>query len=122
LFAGRSHFRFALSGHNMAPCNATGINPSSLLFRGRDIEDRRVRLDGAELIERARSGHRDAYEQPDRRHRELAFLSAYVITKSASDAEDAAWERFGQGFVELGTVRPACDRHRWMTGTITVVE
>jgi len=84
------------------------------LYRGRDIEERRVRLDEAELIERARSGHQDAYEQLVRRYQELAFRVAYVITGSASDAEDAAQEAFVKAYFALGRFRTGAPFRPWM--------
>ena len=84
------------------------------MYRGRDIEERRHRLDEAELIERARSGNQDAYEQLLRRYQDIAFRVAYVITGSASDAEDAAQEAFVKAYFALGRFRAGAPFRPWM--------
>jgi RNA polymerase sigma-70 factor (ECF subfamily) len=43
-----------------------------------------------ELVARAKRGERDAYEEIVRRHQQIAFRTAWVITGSAADAEEAA--------------------------------
>jgi RNA polymerase sigma-70 factor (ECF subfamily) len=56
-----------------------------------------------ELALRVQRGDRHAYEDLVRPHQEIAFRVAYVITRSAADAEDAtqdalvkAWRAFGR--------------------------
>jgi RNA polymerase sigma-70 factor (ECF subfamily) len=56
-----------------------------------------------ELAARAQRGDARAYEELVRPHQEIAFRVAYVITRSAADAEDAtqdglvkAWRAFGR--------------------------
>ena len=43
-----------------------------------------------ELFTRAQRGNQAAYEEIVRRYQDVAFRTAYVITGSAADAEDAA--------------------------------
>ncbi|MGH3071639.1 MAG: RNA polymerase sigma factor, partial [Gaiellaceae bacterium] len=43
-----------------------------------------------ELVERARRGDADAFAALVRDHQEIAFRTAYLITRNAADAEDAA--------------------------------
>ena len=47
-----------------------------------------------ELVERARAGDLDAYERIVRDHEEIAFRTAYLITRDAADAEEAAQDAF----------------------------
>ena len=49
------------------------------------MEDRPPHDD--ELVARAKRGERDAYEEIVRRHQNIAFRTALVITGSAADAE-----------------------------------
>ena len=50
--------------------------------------------DDSELISRAQRGDTAAYEEIVRRYQQIAFRTAYVITGSAPEAEDAAQEGF----------------------------
>jgi hypothetical protein len=45
-------------------------------------------LDESELVARAKRGELDAYEEIVRRHQTIAFRTAWVITRSAADAEE----------------------------------
>ena len=58
-------------------------------------------LEDSELVERARRGDEDAYEELVRAYQGIAFRTAYVIAGSASDAEEAAQEAFvkATGFI-----------------------
>ena len=47
-----------------------------------------------ELVERARGGDGAAFASLVRAHEEIAFRTAYLITRNAADAEDAAQEGF----------------------------
>ena len=47
-----------------------------------------------ELFTRAQRGNQAAYEEIVQRYQQMAFRTAYVITGSAADAEDAAQEGF----------------------------
>src|SRR6266571_418945 len=49
--------------------------------------------DGA-LIERARHGDHEAYAALVRSHQDVVFRTAYLITRSAADAEDVTQEAF----------------------------
>src|SRR5215211_1079202 len=46
-------------------------------------------LDEQRLIERAKQGDQDAYEVLVRQYQDIAFRTAYLITRSAAEAEDA---------------------------------
>jgi RNA polymerase sigma-70 factor, ECF subfamily len=50
--------------------------------------------DDDQLVARAQRGEVHAYERLVRRHQDLAFRTAFLVTRSRSDAEDAAQEGF----------------------------
>ena len=58
-----------------------------------------------ELVARAKRGERDAYEEIVRRHQQIAFRTAWVITGSAADAEEAAQDAFVKAYRALGRFR-----------------
>jgi RNA polymerase sigma factor (sigma-70 family) len=77
-------------------------------------QSRRDRLDENDLIDRARLGNADAYEQLVRHYQELAFRVAYVITGSASDAEESAQDAFVKAYFALGRFRPGSPFRPWL--------
>ena len=76
-------------------------------MEGRPLED-------AELVERARNGDIDAYEQLVKRYQDLAFRTAYVIAGSTGDAEDAAQEAFVKAYYALGRFRQGASFKPWL--------
>ncbi len=74
---------------------------------GRPLED-------SELVERAQRGDLDAYGQLVQRHEEIAFRMAYVITRSAADAEEAAQDGFLKAHRALGRFRPGAPFRPWL--------
>ena len=73
---------------------------------GRPLEDVGfARLDDVELVGRARDGDVSAYGELVERYREVAFRTAWLITRSSADAEDAAQEAFVKAFYALGRFR-----------------
>jgi RNA polymerase sigma-70 factor (ECF subfamily) len=68
----------------------------------------------AELVARAKRGELDAYEEIVRLHQTIAFRTAWVITCSAADAEEAAQDGFVKAhaalprFREGSPFRPGC--------------
>jgi len=71
-------------------------------------------LDESELVERARRGDEDAYEELVRAHQGIAFRTAYVVAGNASDAEDAAQEGFVKAYRALGRFRPGSPFRPWL--------
>ena len=63
----------------------------------------------SELFARAQRGDAAAYEEIVHRYQQLAFRTAYVITGSAADAEDAAQEAFVKAYRALGRFRVGAD-------------
>ena len=67
------------------------------------MEDRP--LDEPALIARAKRGDAVAYEQIVRAHQTIAFRTAWMITGSAADAEEAAQDAFVKAHRALGRFR-----------------
>src|SRR5260370_35610892 len=62
-----------------------------------------------DLFTRAQRGDKVAYEEIVRRYQEVAFRTAYVITGSSADAEDAAQEGFMKAYRALATFRTGAE-------------
>src|SRR5881409_4424731 len=70
--------------------------------------------DDSELISRAQRGDAAAYEEIVQRYQQVAFRTAYVITGSAAEAEDAAQEGFVKAYRALGRFRPGAPFRPWV--------
>jgi RNA polymerase sigma-70 factor (ECF subfamily) len=66
------------------------------------------------LIERARQGDQSAYGELVRDHQETAFRVAFLITRSAQDAEDVTQEAFLKAWRALGRFRPEAPFRPWL--------
>jgi RNA polymerase sigma factor (sigma-70 family) len=71
-------------------------------------------LDDDELVERASRGDVDAYEELVRRYEGIAHRTAYLITRHASEAEDAAQAGFIKAYYALGRFRPGAPFKPWL--------
>ena len=67
-----------------------------------------------ELVERARRGDEDAYEELVCAHQGIAFRTAYLVAGSAAEAEDAAQEGFVKAYRALGRFRPGAPFRPWV--------
>ncbi len=67
-----------------------------------------------ELVLRAQRGDERAYGELVRAHREIAFRVAYLITRNAADAEDAAQDGFVKAWRALGRFRAAEPLRPWL--------
>ncbi|HLM10391.1 MAG TPA: sigma-70 family RNA polymerase sigma factor [Thermoleophilaceae bacterium] len=76
------------------------------------MEDRP--LDESGLVERARRGEFAAYEEIVRRHQTIAFRTAWLITGSAADAEEAAQDAFVKAHAALGRFRAGAPLRPWL--------
>ena len=70
--------------------------------------------DDSELFARAQRGDTAAYEEIVRRYQQLAFRTAYVITGSAAEAEDAAQDGFVKAFRALDSFRRGAPPRPWL--------
>jgi RNA polymerase sigma-70 factor, ECF subfamily len=66
------------------------------------------------LLARAKRGDTAAYEEIVKSYQQIAFRTAYVITGSAADAEDAAQEGFVKAYRALGSFRTGADPRPWL--------
>jgi RNA polymerase sigma factor (sigma-70 family) len=71
-------------------------------------------LDDGELVALAGAGDADAYGLLVRRHQEQAWRTAYVITGSSADAEDAAQEAFVKAYAALPRFRHGSPFKPWL--------
>lgn len=78
------------------------------------MEGRPLDEDEVELIERARRDDARAYEELVLRHRDVAFRTAYLFTRNAADAEDAAQEAFVKAYYALGRFRTDAPFRPWL--------
>jgi RNA polymerase sigma factor (sigma-70 family) len=67
-----------------------------------------------ELVARAKRGEPDAYEEIVRRHQSIAFRTAWVITGSAADAEEATQDAFVKAYRALGRFREGAPLRPWL--------
>jgi RNA polymerase sigma factor (sigma-70 family) len=74
---------------------------------GRPLED-------GELVELARDGDVRAYEELVERHRALAFRTAWLVTRSTAEAEDAVQEAFVKAYYALPRFRPGAPFRPWI--------
>src|SRR5467141_563369 len=70
--------------------------------------------DDSVLIARAQRGDTAAYEEIVQRYEQMAFRTAYVITGSTADAEDAAQEGFVKAYRALASFRPEAEPRPWL--------
>src|SRR2546429_7598552 len=70
--------------------------------------------DDPDLITRAQRGDAAAYEEIVHRYQQIAFRTAYVVTGSAADAEDAAQEGFVKAYRALDRFRAGAELRPWL--------
>jgi RNA polymerase sigma factor (sigma-70 family) len=75
-------------------------------------------LDDQELVELARKGDARAYEALVRRHQQVAYRTAWVITGTAADAEDAAQEGFVKAWSALSRFRAGAAFRPWLLAIV----
>jgi RNA polymerase sigma factor (sigma-70 family) len=68
----------------------------------------------SELVERARRGDENAYEELVRAHQGIAFRTAYLVAGSAGEAEEAAQEGFVKAYRALGRFRRGSPFRPWL--------
>jgi RNA polymerase sigma-70 factor (ECF subfamily) len=75
-------------------------------------------LEEEALVERARRGDADAFEQLVVAHQRIAFRTAYVIARDASDAEEAAQDGFVKAYRALGRFRRGSPFRPWLLAIV----
>jgi RNA polymerase sigma factor (sigma-70 family) len=75
-------------------------------------------LDEAVLVERAKRGDDDAYEALVRRHQDIAFRTAYLITGSAADADESAQDAFLKAHRALARFRRDAPFRPWLLAIV----
>jgi RNA polymerase sigma factor (sigma-70 family) len=75
-------------------------------------------LDESELIQRAQRGDTHAYEELVHAYQGIAFRTAYVIARDASDAEDAAQDGFVKAWRALGRFREGAPFRPWLLSIV----
>jgi RNA polymerase sigma-70 factor (ECF subfamily) len=83
------------------------------VYQGRQAHHR-PSAEAAALIERARQGHHGAYGDLVRDHQEIAFRVAFLITRSAPDAEDVTQEAFLKAWRALDRFRAGAPFRPWL--------
>jgi RNA polymerase sigma factor (sigma-70 family) len=81
---------------------------------GRPLSEAELVEREAELVERAKRGDQDAYGELVHAYQGIAFRTAYLLTGSAADAEDAAQDAFVKAFYALGRFRPGAELRPWL--------
>jgi RNA polymerase sigma-70 factor (ECF subfamily) len=71
-------------------------------------------LDDGVLVTRAQRGDARAYEELVRRYSDIAFRTAYLVTGSAADAEEAAQDAFFNTHRALPRLRPEDPFRAWI--------
>ena len=71
-----------------------------------------------ELVERARGGDAAAFGALVRAHQEIAFRTAYLITRNAADAEDASQTRFTKAWRALPRFRRGAPLRPWLLAIV----
>jgi RNA polymerase sigma-70 factor (ECF subfamily) len=71
-----------------------------------------------ELVERARSGDAAAFGVLVRDHQEIAFRTAYLITRNAADAEDATQIAFTNAWRALPRFRRGSPVRPWLLAIV----
>jgi RNA polymerase sigma-70 factor (ECF subfamily) len=69
-------------------------------------------------VARAKRGELDAYEEIVRLHQTIAFRTAWVITRSSADAEEAAQDAFVKAHAALSRFRDGAPFRPWLLAIV----
>jgi RNA polymerase sigma factor (sigma-70 family) len=81
------------------------------------VGDRPLAADN-DLVARAQRGDTRAYGTLVKEHQTLAFRTAYLLTGSAADAEDAVQDAFVKAHGALGRFRPGAPFRPWLLAIV----
>lgn len=82
-------------------------------MEGRPLGNQAALAD-VELVERARRGDLEAYDEIVQRYQGIAHRVAYLITRDAGEAEDAVQEAFVKAYGALGRFRKDASLRPWL--------
>lgn len=71
-----------------------------------------------ELVARAKQGDTRAFSTLVEEHQTIAFRTAYLVTGSAADAEDAVQEAFVKAYRALGRFRQGASFRPWLLAIV----
>jgi RNA polymerase sigma-70 factor (ECF subfamily) len=71
-------------------------------------------LEEAELVERARAGKVESFEELVRTYQQIAVRTALVILRDGAEAQDAAQEAFVKAYHALGRFRAGASFRPWL--------
>jgi RNA polymerase sigma-70 factor (ECF subfamily) len=74
--------------------------------------------DESDLVERARRGDTQAYEDLVRLHQGIAFRAAYLFAGNAADAEEAVQDGFVKAYRALGRFRAGSPFRPWLLAIV----
>ena len=72
----------------------------------------------AALVARAKRGELEAYEEIVRMHQTIAFRTAWVITRSSADAEEATQDAFVKAHAALPRFRDGAPFRPWLLAIV----
>ncbi len=87
-------------------------------MRGKDVSVEGRPLEDAELVERAKRGEVEAYEDLVQRHQDAAFRTAYLVAGSVGESEDAAQEAFVKAYRAIGRFRSGAPFRPWLLAIV----
>ncbi len=88
------------------------------MYIGVSTSDEVPDLDDGELIARAQDGNVDAYEELVRRYQQVAYRTAFLITRSRADAEDVAQSAFIKAYNALRRFTPGSAFRPWLLAIV----
>jgi RNA polymerase sigma factor (sigma-70 family) len=97
-----------VTGRNPRP--ASGVETGAVGDRPLGTDD--------ELVARARQGDTSAYGALVEEHQTIAFRTAYLVTGSAAEAEDAVQDAFVKAYKALGRFRPGAAFRPWLLAIV----
>jgi RNA polymerase sigma factor (sigma-70 family) len=74
--------------------------------------------DDAALAQAARAGDTEAYEELVLRYQQVAFRTAFLIVRSAPDAEDVTQEAFVKAYRAMDRFRPGAPFRPWILSIV----
>ena len=109
--------RGGLAGVHREQVRRSPGNPGCRRGVEKAVVDRPL-LGESQLVARARRGDAAAYEEIVHTYQGIAFRTAYLLTGSAADAEEAAQDAFVKAYRALGRFRPGSPFRPWLLAIV----